>query len=82
MFGATHRYGTPAGGAAAESKALTLDDLRAFHRAYYRPENATLLVVGDVTPATVMPLLERAFGAWKGDGAAGSDRAQSRQRRS
>ena len=32
----------------------------AFHRAYYRPESATLLVVGDVTPATVMPLVERA----------------------
>ena len=66
MFGPSHRYGTPAGGTAAELKALTLDDLRAFHRAYYRPENATVIVTGDVTPATVMPLLETAFGTWKG----------------
>ena len=66
VFGPAHRYGTPAGGTAAELKALTLDDLRAFHRAYYRPENATLIVAGDVTAATVMPLLETAFGSWKG----------------
>ena len=33
VFGDTHRYGTSAGGGAAEVKALTLDDLRAFHRA-------------------------------------------------
>jgi zinc protease len=66
VFGSSHRYGTPAGGTATELKALTLDDLRAFHRAYYRPENATLIVAGDVTSATVMPLLERALGTWKG----------------
>ena len=43
----------------------------AFTRAYYRPEHTTLLVVGDVTAATVMPLLERAFGSWKPAGPAG-----------
>jgi predicted Zn-dependent peptidase len=72
VFGANHRYGSPAGGGEAAVKALTLDDLRAFHRAYYRPESATLLVVGDVTPAAVMPLVERAFGSWKGEGGAGA----------
>ena len=65
VFGDKHRYGTAAGGGTAEVKAMTLDDLRAFHTAYYRPENSTLLVVGDVTPAAVMPLLERSFGQWK-----------------
>jgi len=71
VFGEKHRYGTPAGGGPAEVKAFTVDDLRAFHRSYYRPDNSTLLVVGDVTAATVMPALERAFGSWKADGAAG-----------
>lgn len=70
VFGAAHRYGTAAGGGVAEVKAMTLDDLRAFHRTYYRPEYSTLLVVGDVTSPSVMPLLERAFGSWKGTGAA------------
>ncbi len=71
VFGDKHRYGTAAGGAAADVKALTLDDLRAFHRVHYRPDNATLLVVGDVTAGTVMPMLERAFGSWKAEGAVG-----------
>lgn len=73
VFGAAHRYGSPAGGGAAEVKTFTVDDLRAFHTAHYRPEHATLLVVGDVTPATVMPLLERSFGGWTGSGAKGAN---------
>ena len=68
VFGPQHRYGTVAGGAEADVRRMTLDDVRAFYEAHYRPQNATLLVVGDVTPATVMPLLERTFGAWKPSG--------------
>jgi predicted Zn-dependent peptidase len=71
VFGDKHRYGAPAGGGAAEVKAFTLDDLRGFHRAYYRPENSTLLVVGDINAKIVLPLLEKAFGSWKAEGAAG-----------
>ena len=70
VFGAAHRFGTPAAGGVAEVKAMTLDDLRTFHRTYYRPEHATLLVVGDVTASGVLPVLERSFGSWKGTGAA------------
>ncbi|MCA1585593.1 MAG: insulinase family protein [Acidobacteria bacterium] len=33
--------------------------------AHYQPANAALIVVGDVTRGTVMPLMERAFGTWK-----------------
>ena len=65
VFGDKHRYGSAAGGGIPEVKAMTLDDIRSFHGAYYRPENATLLVVGDVTPAAVLPLLEKSFGQWK-----------------
>ena len=69
VFGDKHRYGTVAGGGEAEVKAMTLDDVRAFYQSYYRPELSTLLVVGDVTPATVLPMLERAFGKWAPPGA-------------
>jgi predicted Zn-dependent peptidase len=69
VFGDKHRYGTSAGGGAAEVKAMTLEDLRSFHATYYRPEHSTLIVVGDVTPAKVVPLLEKAFGSWKPSGA-------------
>jgi predicted Zn-dependent peptidase len=68
VFGEKHRYGTAAGGTAAELKAMTLDDLRGFHRTYYRPDNATLIAAGDVTVATLLPMLEKAFGGWKASG--------------
>jgi predicted Zn-dependent peptidase len=68
VYGESHRFGTSTIGTTATLEAFTADQLRAFHAARYRPDNATLIVVGDVTPATVMPLLERAFGAWRASG--------------
>ncbi len=37
---------------------------RRFFDLYYRPDNVILLVVGDVTPEAVMPLIEQHYGAW------------------
>lgn len=65
VFGPSHRYGTGAGGTEATLKALTTQDLRTFHSAFYHPSNATLVVVGNVTPDSVVPGLERHFGGWK-----------------
>lgn len=65
LYGQSHRFGTATMGTAQTIAAFTPDDLRAFYNATFRPDNATLLVVGDVTPATLMPLLESNFGAWK-----------------
>jgi predicted Zn-dependent peptidase len=65
LYGTTHRFGTATMGTAQTLKSFTTDDLRRFYTATYRPDNATLIVVGDVTPAVVMPLLERGFGGWK-----------------
>jgi zinc protease len=65
LFSPRHRYGTSAAGTEASVKALTVDDLRAFHAAHFRPDNAVLLVVGDITAAEVRPLLEKHFGAWR-----------------
>jgi predicted Zn-dependent peptidase len=70
VYGAEHRYGTGATGTTATLTAFTSEQLRAFHAAMYRPSNATLIVAGDVTVAAVLPLLERAFGAWTAAGAA------------
>ena len=68
VFGATHRYGTAAVGTTNTLKGFTVEDLRAFHSARYQPGNATLIVVGDVRAASVMPQLEKHFGAWAGKG--------------
>ncbi|HKP84060.1 MAG TPA: pitrilysin family protein [Pyrinomonadaceae bacterium] len=50
----------------AESlKKLTSKDLAAFHSTYYRPNNAILAVVGDVTMKELLPKLEKFFGDWQ-----------------
>lgn len=66
VFGATHRYGTPATGTAASLKGITSADLKAFHGSHYTPASAVLVVAGDVTADAIIPMLERALGGWKG----------------
>ena len=46
-------------------KRITSADLAGFHSTYYRPNNAMLAIVGDVTLKEIMPKLERAFGDWQ-----------------
>ena len=69
VFGAMHRYGTGAVGTEATLKAFSTGDLAAFHAVYYQPANAVLVVVGDITPATVLPELEKQFGGWRASAA-------------
>jgi predicted Zn-dependent peptidase len=72
LYGDTHPYGVPFTGSGTEQQiaALTRDDLVAYQRAWLRPENATVIVVGDTTLKEIVPLLDKAMGDWKGDGAA------------
>jgi predicted Zn-dependent peptidase len=69
VFGSDHRFGRPLGGDVAHLQAVAVEDLRAFHAARYVPEGATLVVVGDVEAASVLPELEKAFGSWQGKAA-------------
>ena len=46
----------------SELEAATLDDVRAFFKTYYAPNNAVLVVVGDTTAAEVRALAEKHFG--------------------
>jgi len=70
LYGKAHRYGTAQMGTAETIKTFTSDDLRAFYASAFRPDNATLLAVGDFNAATLVPLLEKTFGSWKPAGAA------------
>ena len=67
LYGATHAYGKPLSGTGFEQTVsrLTRDDLSQWHRAWFHPNNATVIVTGDVTMATLLPELERAFGQWR-----------------
>jgi zinc protease len=65
VFGTAHRYGSPVMGTETSLKAMHAADLKAFHAAHYLPSNARLVVVGDVTAASVLPALEKTLGTWK-----------------
>ncbi|MDQ1591494.1 MAG: zinc protease [Pyrinomonadaceae bacterium] len=65
LYGSKHPYGRPLSGNEASLNAITDADVRRFYETYYRPNNAALIVAGDVTAATLLPKLERAFAAWK-----------------
>jgi zinc protease len=49
-------------------KAVTRDDVVAFHKAYYQPARAIITVVGDVTAASVKSTIEKAFAGWPAGG--------------
>jgi zinc protease len=59
---AVHPYKRPTIGNIAELNAATLDNVRAFHTTYYRPDNATLVVVGDFDPAQLDAWVDKYFG--------------------
>jgi zinc protease len=67
LYGAGHAYGNPlTGSGTAESVTkLMREDLVKFHRTWYRPNNTTLVVVGDTTLAEIKPKLEKLFAGWK-----------------
>ncbi len=67
MYNAGHPYAIPFTGSGTEGSiaALTRDDLLAFDRRWLRPDNATLIVVGDATLKDIVPELEKHFGDWK-----------------
>ena len=56
-------YRNPTIGWMADLKRMNVEDLRAWYRTWYVPNNATLVVVGDVQPEQVKALAERYFGS-------------------
>jgi len=67
LYGDDHPYGQPLTGTGTPEsvQAITRDDLIAFHEAWFRPNNATLIVVGDVDPDAMLERAEDLFGRWE-----------------
>ncbi|NNG24775.1 M16 family metallopeptidase [Telluria aromaticivorans] len=67
LYGKDHVYARPFTGTGTEEavKRMTRDDLANYHATWFKPNNATLLVVGDTTLAEIKPLLEKSFAGWK-----------------
>ena len=63
LYGPTHPYGNFLN--EENVGALQRDALVKFHALHFSPDNATLAVVGDLTPESVMPVLEKTFAVWK-----------------
>jgi len=57
-----HPYGTPVIGWKHEAEALTREDALSFYRTYYAPNNAILVVAGDVNPDEVRAMAEAHYG--------------------
>ncbi len=67
LYGAAHAYGNPLTGSGFESSVskLTRQDLIKFHQTWFKPNNATLIVAGDVSLSELTAKLEGLFKAWK-----------------
>lgn len=67
LYGAGHPYGNPMTGTGTiESVSkLTRADLVKFHDTWLRPNNSTLIVVGDTNLKEITPKLEKLFAGWK-----------------
>ncbi len=72
VYGEVHPYATPRTGTGTEEAIAGLgrDDLLAFHRNALRPQDATLVVVGDTTLKDIVPVLDKHFGTWESTGTA------------
>ncbi|MGH7519473.1 MAG: M16 family metallopeptidase [Gemmatimonadales bacterium] len=67
LYGRDHAYAQPWSGAGTEAALSRLErkDVVAFHRTWFKPNHATLIVVGPTTLDEIRPRLERYFGSWR-----------------
>jgi zinc protease len=66
LYGAAHPFGQLT--TEDTLKAITRDDVVAFHKAYFQPGRAAIVVAGDVTMASVKATVEKAFAKWPAGG--------------
>src|SRR4051812_20820541 len=64
LYGEQHPYGRPLAGTEASIATISRADLQSFYDTYYRPNSATLLVVGDVRPDDIERRAQALFGGW------------------
>jgi zinc protease len=67
LYGEGHPYAQPLTGSGTEAtvSALTRDDLEAFHDTWFKPNHATLVVVGNADPDQLVKKLNKLFGRWE-----------------
>lgn len=63
LYPKSHPYSWPVIGSMTDLSAASLDDVKAFFRTYYAPNNATISIAGDFNPAEVKGLIAKYFSA-------------------
>ncbi|MEM7610855.1 MAG: pitrilysin family protein, partial [Pseudomonadota bacterium] len=66
MYGENHAYAQPFTGSGTEQSIAQIDRnaLVEYHDTWFRPNNATMIIVGDTTLGEIKPVLEARFGDW------------------
>lgn len=65
LYGAEHPYGHSLIGNEGSVNAILVADLQAYYRSNFLPNNATLIIVGDVKPAQIERKINEMFGSWQ-----------------
>lgn len=65
IYGGAHPYGIPSIGTEASVQSLTPTDLQTYYQANFKPNNSTLIIVGDVNAAQIEQKISSLFGAWQ-----------------
>ncbi|MBT8080667.1 MAG: insulinase family protein [Gammaproteobacteria bacterium] len=67
LYGDDHAYSLPLTGSGTEESVnrITRDSLVDYHDTWFKPNNATVIVVGDTTMDEIRPKLEKRFAGWK-----------------
>ncbi|WP_394843409.1 insulinase family protein [Pendulispora brunnea] len=75
LHGADQPYGHPVSGTLASAAKIDLARVKRFYQANWRPDQATIVAVGDVTRAELTAALDKAFAGWKAPAAAPAAKA-------
>ncbi len=67
IYGSNHPYGAPSSGNGSEDsvRKLTREDALRFHREWFKPNNSTLIIVGDTTIEEMKVKLQKVFSEWE-----------------
>ena len=65
IYGNGHPYGAAALGTEASVKSLSIADLQSYYQTTFKPNNSTLIIVGDVDPSQIEQKINALFGSWQ-----------------
>jgi zinc protease len=65
LYGKAHPYGAPLIGTEGTVTGLTTADLQSYYQVNFKPNNSTLIIVGDVNPNQIEQKINALFGGWQ-----------------